>query len=84
MLTVTDTGMGISQADLPHLFERFYRVDRARTRERGGSGLGLAICQGIVLAHGGTTAVTSKLDVGTTFTVRIPTLTSETPVSIPR
>lgn len=84
VLTVTDTGMGISQADLPHLFERFYRVDRARTRERGGSGLGLAICQGIVLAHGGTIAVTSKLDVGTTFTVRIPTLTSETPVSIPR
>lgn len=72
VLTVTDTGLGISQADLPHLFERFYRVDRARTRERGGSGLGLAICQGIVSAHGGTMTVTSQLNVGSTFTVRIP------------
>ncbi len=72
VLTVTDTGIGISQADLPHLFERFYRVDRARTRERGGSGLGLAICQGIVSAHGGTITVASRLDVGSTFTVRIP------------
>jgi heavy metal sensor kinase len=70
VLTVTDTGIGIPQADLPHLFERFYRVDRARTRERGGSGLGLAICRGIVAAHGGTISVTSQLDVGTTFTVR--------------
>ncbi|MBI3865574.1 MAG: HAMP domain-containing protein [Planctomycetia bacterium] len=72
VLTVTDTGVGISQEDLPHLFERFYRVDRARTRERGGSGLGLAICQGIVAAHKGTISVTSQLEVGTTFTVRLP------------
>lgn len=72
VLTVTDTGIGISKAELPHLFERFYRVDQSRTRERGGSGLGLAICQGIISAHGGTMTVTSQLDVGSTFTVRIP------------
>jgi heavy metal sensor kinase len=72
VLTVSDSGIGISQADLPHLFERFYRVDRARTRERGGSGLGLAICQGIVSTHGGTITVASRVDVGSTFTVRIP------------
>ncbi|MBS0263015.1 MAG: HAMP domain-containing protein [Planctomycetes bacterium] len=72
LLVVSDTGVGIPQADLPHLFERFYRVDRARSRERGGSGLGLAICQGIVEAHGGSLTVTSQLDVGSSFTVRIP------------
>lgn len=72
VLTVTDTGIGISQEDLPHLFERFYRVDRARTRERGGSGLGLAICQGIVSAHGGSISITSQVDTGSTFTVRFP------------
>jgi heavy metal sensor kinase len=72
VIKITDTGIGMSQADLPHLFERFYRVDRARSRERGGSGLGLAICQGIVTAHGGTIEVASQLDVGSTFTVRLP------------
>jgi heavy metal sensor kinase len=79
VLTVTDTGIGISRSDLPHLFERFYRVDRARGRERGGSGLGLAICQGIVSAHGGTITVASQLDAGTTVTVRIPKSTSGFP-----
>ena len=72
LLVVNDTGIGISQADLPRLFDRFFRVNQARTRERGGSGLGLAICQSIVEAHGGTITATSQLDVGTTMTVRIP------------
>jgi signal transduction histidine kinase len=72
---VTDTGIGITEEHLPHLFERFYRVDTARTRDaRGsvsGSGLGLAICQSILTAHGGTIAVESEAGVGTTFLVRL-------------
>jgi heavy metal sensor kinase len=73
VLTVVDTGCGIPDADIPHVFERFFRVDKARSRASGGSGLGLAICKSIVEAHGGTIGVTSELDVGTTFVVRLPT-----------
>lgn len=69
-LAVTDTGVGIPAEELPHLFERFYRVDKARTP--GGTGLGLAICQGIVTAHAGTITVSSQVNVGTTFTVHLP------------
>jgi signal transduction histidine kinase len=72
LLEVTDTGMGIPVASQPHLFERFYRVDDARTREQGGSGLGLAICRSIVEAHGGSISFTSQENVGTTFSVRLP------------
>lgn len=73
-LEVRDTGPGIPQGDQPHLFERFYRVDKARQRGSGGTGLGLAICQSIVLAHGGSIGVESQLGEGSTFWVRLPLL----------
>jgi len=72
VIRVRDTGVGIPYRDLPHIFERFYVVDRSRTRERGGAGLGLAIVKGIVDAHGGTIAAESMLGSGTSFTIRIP------------
>jgi signal transduction histidine kinase len=72
IVTVADTGVGIAEEDQKHIFERFFRADKARSREAGGSGLGLAICQSIVEAHGGTIAFTSKANEGTTFVVRLP------------
>lgn len=71
-LKVTDHGMGIGAEHLPHLFNRFYRVDAARRRMDGGTGLGLAIVKTIVEAHGGTVSVTSEIGVGSTFTVSLP------------
>jgi len=71
-LTVADTGVGIAARHLPHVFDRFYRVDAARTRASGGTGLGLAICRSVVAAHGGQIAVTSAEGVGTTFRVTLP------------
>jgi heavy metal sensor kinase len=71
-LSVADTGCGIPDEDQPHIFERFYRVDKARSREEGGCGLGLAICKSIVEAHGGTIGFTSQVGQGTTFVVRLP------------
>jgi signal transduction histidine kinase len=65
-LAVADTGVGIEPAHLPHLTERFYRVDRARSRETGGAGLGLSIAQGIASTHGGTLTITSAPGKGTT------------------
>jgi two-component system, OmpR family, sensor histidine kinase SenX3 len=71
-LAVRDTGVGIPQRDLARIFERFYRVDRARSRETGGTGLGLAIVRHVAENHGGSVAVTSELGAGTTFTVQLP------------
>ena len=69
---VSDTGIGILPEDLPHIFERFYRADRARSRDRGGSGLGLAIAQNIVREHRGLIAVESTPGKGSTFIVKLP------------
>ncbi len=72
VLRVRDTGSGIPFADLPRIFERFYVVDRSRSREHGGTGLGLAIAKHLVVAHGGTLAVDSVYGGGATFTMRVP------------
>ncbi len=72
LLKVADTGEGIPPADLPHVFERFYRADKSRSSHRGGTGLGLAICRAIVAAHNGTIEVASDAGRGATFTVRLP------------
>ncbi|RMF94450.1 MAG: HAMP domain-containing protein [Nitrospinota bacterium] len=72
LIRVVDTGIGIAPEHLPHIFERFYRVDKERSRAEGGSGLGLAICQEIVRAHGGSLHVESSPGKGSTFTVALP------------
>jgi two-component system phosphate regulon sensor histidine kinase PhoR len=69
---VNDSGRGIGPEDLPHVFERFYRADRSRTRGSGGTGLGLAIAKHIVEAHGGRISVSSQPNEGTTFKVTLP------------
>ncbi|HZT79852.1 MAG TPA: ATP-binding protein, partial [Gemmataceae bacterium] len=71
-LEVEDTGIGIPEPDLPRIFERFYRVDKARSRELGGTGLGLSIVKHLAQAMGGGVAVRSAVGRGTTFTVRLP------------
>jgi signal transduction histidine kinase len=69
---ITDTGIGISEEDQAHIFERFYKADKSRTRSNGGSGLGLSIAQKIIELHQGTIAVASKPGEGTTFSVSLP------------
>ena len=71
-IKVQDSGIGIPQEYQELIFERFYRVDKARSRESGGTGLGLAITKNIIMMHNGAIKVRSKEDEGTTFTVRIP------------
>lgn len=72
IVSVTDQGIGISKADTEYLFERFYRVDKARSREQGGSGLGLAISKEVVELHGGQIWVDSIPGKGSTFSVELP------------
>jgi two-component system phosphate regulon sensor histidine kinase PhoR len=76
VLSVADTGVGIPTRELPRIFERFYRVDRARSRETGGTGLGLSIVKHVIENHGGTVSVTSELGRGTCFEVRLPSATT--------
>ncbi len=71
-VTVSDSGIGIPDECREHIFERFYRVDKARSREKGGTGLGLAITKSVILMHHGTIKLYSKDGDGSTFTVRIP------------
>ena len=72
VLTVSDNGPGIPKENLPHIFDRFYRVDKARSRDTGGTGLGLSIVHQLVLLHGGAISVDSEEGRGTTFTVELP------------
>ncbi|MFE9699806.1 sensor histidine kinase [Streptomyces sp. NPDC006270] len=79
LIEVTDTGTGIPSEDLPHVFDRFWRAEKSRSRRTGGSGLGLAIVRKLVEAHGGTVAVTSVEGEGSTFVLRLPATTPPGP-----
>ena len=78
-LRVADTGVGISEADLPRMFERFHRVKHVRARTHEGTGIGLALVQELARLHGGGVTVSSQEGIGTTFTVTIRTGTSHLP-----
>jgi two-component system phosphate regulon sensor histidine kinase PhoR len=72
LVCVTDTGIGIPRAEVPRVFERFYKVDRARTRNAGGTGLGLAIAKHLVEGHGGCIWAASEEGAGSTFSLVLP------------
>ena len=80
VLRVSDTGIGIPESSMPHIFDRFYRVDKARTREEGGSGLGLSIVKEIAEAHGGRIGVQSQVGAGTILTVVLKDVFSRKPI----
>ena len=82
-VTVSDTGPGIPAAERAHVFDRFYRVDRSRSRESGGSGLGLAICREIATAHGGRVWVESEEGAGSAFSIAFPADEPAAPISDP-
>jgi two-component system sensor histidine kinase SenX3 len=71
-ITITDQGVGIAEEDIDRIFERFYRVDSARSRETGGTGLGLSIVKHVISNHGGDVQVWSVPGTGSTFTVLLP------------
>ena len=71
-MRVADNGIGIPPADLPHIFERFYRVDKGRSRSSVGTGLGLSIVKHIIQSHGGTVHAESEVGRGTTIVLRLP------------
>jgi two-component system phosphate regulon sensor histidine kinase PhoR len=75
-IAVADTGIGIPQEDLPRVFDRFYRVDKARSRNLGGSGLGLSIAYWIAKAHGGDIEVSSAVGEGTEFRITLPAISA--------
>jgi len=79
---VKDSGFGIAESDIPHIFERFFRADKARSREQSGAGLGLSIARWIVDAHHGTIEVESAVGLGSVFRVILPTI-SQTPHTLP-
>ena len=78
-----DTGPGIPEQDLPRLFERFYRVDKARSRELGGTGLGLSIVKHVVKAMGGTVRVESTYGEGAVFSFTVPAADNPSPAGAP-
>ena len=83
VITVQDSGVGVAEEEQGRIFERFYRVDKARSRAQGGAGLGLAIAQWIVTQHRGSIGVESRSDHGATFRVELPLITASVQNPLP-